>query len=179
VRGNGQLTSVLRHGVPAGLGFGLLRYAIDGSLGRAIFGAVFFAAFFGPTMAFIQRRRWPGSAELAADDRLAVERAVQRGEGIGDERLAGAVVALAEVVRTTEEREARQSWVLVLFAAGTLAYALAATFDGSTREVIVFWALTAFWIVAILWWFPRQRRRRLENARKAATAVTGHIDHHA
>ena len=98
-------------------------------------------------------------------------RAVYRGEDIHDERLAGAVVEYAGVVRQAQERDARLNWVLVVFAALTAILAISATVGGATREAIGFWLLTAFWVAGLGWIYPRRRARMLANAQRAELAA--------
>jgi hypothetical protein len=117
------------------------------------------------------RRRWRRSSDLAPDDRLAVVRAVRRGEGIRDERLAGAVIGYAGVVRREQERDARLSWLGVAFVVLATVYAIAETLAGSTGEAVLFWLLTGFLAVKLVWLDPRRRSRALANARRAAQAV--------
>ncbi len=167
----GPVSAALRIGIPAGFAFGLLQFAINGSVAGAVFGGVFLAVFFGGIMALIVRRQWSGAGRVAPDDRVAVARAVRRGDDVGDDRLAEAVIEYAEMVRKTQERDARHRWVLPLFGILSFVIALTSTVGGSTREAVVFWLLTAFWIVGILWWFPRQRARWTENASRAEAAA--------
>src|SRR5262245_54449830 len=96
------LVATARIGVPAGLLYGVLQLPLTGSVGQAVFGGVFFGVFFGGFMAWLLRRRWRRSAELAPDDRVAVARAVRRGEDIADERLAGEVIEYVAVVRAAQ-----------------------------------------------------------------------------
>lgn len=111
---------------------------------------------------------WSGRAgALTPDDRVAVVRAVHRGEAIGEERVAGAVLDYAAVVTRTQEREERLRWVLFLFGLGALLVAVTSTLSGSAREAVVYWLLVAFWLVALTWWFPNRRKRLLDNARRA------------
>lgn len=167
----GPVRAALHIGIPAGFGFGLLQFAIDGSVAGAVFGGVFFAVFFGGTMALIARRRWSGSGRLAPDDRVAVARAVRRGDDVGDDRLVEAVIDYAEAVRKTQERDARLRWILPLFGVLSFVIAVTSTIGGSAREAVVFWLLSGFWVIGILWWFPRQRARWRENASRAEAAA--------
>lgn len=117
------------------------------------------------------RRRWRRSSDPAPDDRVAVAKAVRKGEDIQDERLTGAVIHYAGVVQQAHERDARLNWVLVAAAFMTLIGAIAQTVAGSTREAVLFWLLTAFWAVSLTWVIPRQRARAIANAQRAELAA--------
>ena len=156
-------------GVPAGLSFGLINIATTGHAIEGLVAGIYFALVFGAVMAVIMWRQWPGARALAPDDRVAVVRAVHRGEAVGEERLAGAVLDYAAVVTRTQEREERLRWVLFLFGLGALLVAVTSTLSGSAREAVVDWLLVAFWLVALTRWFPSWRKRLLDNARRAET----------
>ncbi len=185
VWGGGRLRSAIRIGAPAGAVFGAIRFAEYGSLGDAIFAALFFGVFFGATMALISRKAWPGQGNLRSTDRAAVVRAVRRGEDIGEARLAWAVIEYCVVSRRTRERDRRYHWVLWLFAGLTLVIAVSDTFAGSVRSALVEWGLVAFW-TTFLFWLPGRRtqlesnaglagelaRHRMENPHSGGTADT-------
>jgi hypothetical protein len=168
---DGPVRAVIRIGIPAGLGWGLLQLLTTGSAPRALFWGVFFGVAFGGSMAWSMRGRWQRSSDLASEDRVAVARAVRRGEDIQDERLADAVVHYAGVVRQQQERDARADWVLVAVAAMTSIIAIASTAAGATRDAVVFWLLTAFWVVSLAWVIPWRRDRTITNARRAELAA--------
>jgi hypothetical protein len=168
---DGPVRAAVRIGLPAGLGYWLLMFLMTGSARGAFFGAVFSGVTFGAFMASVIRGRWPRSSDLAPNDRVAVARAVRKGEDIQDERLAGAVIHYARIVRHTQERDARWTWVGVVLAVVTLICAIFSTADGSTREAVMFWLFTAFWVVAIAWVMPRQRARAIANAQRAELAA--------
>jgi hypothetical protein len=167
----GLLRAAGRLGVPAGLAFGLLQFASNGSVPGAIFGGALLAVVAGASMALAIRRRWSRSSELTSHDRVAVARAVHRGEDVGSDHLAPAVIAFAEVVRRAQERNPSRRWVLPLFACLSLFVAVTSTIDGSSRQAVIYWLITAFWVVGITWWFPRQRARSTANAQKAELAA--------
>ncbi|HEY7070980.1 MAG TPA: hypothetical protein VH479_12735 [Acidimicrobiales bacterium] len=160
-----------RIGIPAGVFFGVVQSLVTGSVLGGLVSGVLFAVLSGVTMAWLIRRSWRRSAELAPQDRAAVARAVYRGEDIQDERLSGAVVEYAGVVRQAQERDARWNWVLVVFAIGTLMLAISATAAGSTGAAVAYWLLTAFWVAGLGWIFPHRRARMLANAQRAEQAA--------
>jgi hypothetical protein len=92
------------------------------------------------------------------------------------------VIGYAGVVRREQERDARLSWLgmafvvafVVLATAYAIAetvYAIAETLAGSTGEAVLFWLLTGFLAVKLLWLDPRRRARALANARRAEQAA--------
>jgi hypothetical protein len=168
---DGPVRAVVRIGVPAGFVYGMVQFLMTGSALRAALGGAFFAGTFGAFMAWLMRRRWRRSSDLAPDDRVTVARAVRTGEDVQDERLADAIIQYADVVRQAQERDARLNWVLVAFAIMTLIAAIASTAAGSTREAVLFWALTAFWAVNLTWLIPRRNARLIANARRAEIAA--------
>jgi len=160
-----------RIGIPAGALFGVIQTMTTGSVLKGLLAAVFLSAWFGGIMAWLMRRAWRRSSELTPEDRVAVARAVYRGEEIQDVRLAGAVVDFAGVVRQAWERDARWRWVLVVFAVMTVILAISATAAGSTGEAVTFWLLSAVWVAGLGWIFPRRRARMLANAHRAELAA--------
>jgi positive regulator of sigma E activity len=160
-----------RIGFPVGALFGAFQTVTTGSVVAGLVAAVFFGTCFGGIMAWLMRRAWRRSSELAPEDRVAVARAVYRGEEIQDVRLAGAVIDYAGVVRQACERDARGRWVLVVFAVMTVILAISATAAGSTWEAAAFWVLSAFWVAGLGWIIPRRRARMLANAHRAELAA--------
>jgi hypothetical protein len=160
-----------RIGFPVGALYGVFQTVITGSVLKGLLAAVFFGTSFGGIMAWWMRRAWRGSSELAPEDRVAVARAVYRGEEIQDVRLAGAVVDYAGVVRQACERDARGRWLLVVFAVMTAILAISATVAGSTGDAVVFWVLSVFWVAGLGWILPRRRARMLANAHRAELAA--------
>jgi hypothetical protein len=168
---DGPVKGALLVGVPAGLFFGLLQFFMEGSALGALAAGVFFGVWFGVIMTWWARRQWRRGAELTPADRAAVARAVRKGEDVGDARLDDAVVDYAGVVRRVQELDTRYRWVMWAIAASTVALAIGATVEGSTREAVVWWLLTVFWAVNLTWLVPRRRARTLENARRAEEAA--------
>jgi len=166
----GQLSPALRTGVVAGAVLGLIHFALGGSTIDAIVQGIGFGLFFGLMTAFRMRRGWPGSEQLQAADRAQVSGIVQRGDEVEDARLAPAVLTYVAFVRRKQEDERRQQWVLWLFSALTVAWAVTKSFGGSTRQAVVSWALVALWAV-ILVVRPHQQARRATKASRAEAAA--------
>jgi hypothetical protein len=167
----GLLTAAVRIGLLPGIALGLLRFALDGSVPRAVFQGAFFTLAWGSSMVVVLRRGWAKSSELAPHDRVAVARAVYRGEDIGDDHLAPAVIDYADVVRRAQARDDRMSWAFYLLAGLALMLAIEATVNGPGREAFVYWLLAVAWVLSLKWWLPRRRARSAENARKADLAA--------
>jgi hypothetical protein len=123
------------------------------------------AAVFGVWTARLQWRRWVRAGELSPGDRVAVARAVHRGEAVGDPRLARAVIDYARVVG----EEARSpGWVVLALGAGAVVLAVIADSGGEA----VFFALCAGCLLSTLVLGPRLAARYIANARDAAAAAT-------
>jgi hypothetical protein len=158
----------------AGAVFGLLQLALGTSVGRAVASALLFGIFFGVLMSYSAWRKWPGAADLVSADRVAVARAVRRGEDVDDRRLASAVVEYVGVVRNSCKEDRRYEWFVWLVAASTLVIAIVATIDQSTRHAAGWWGLVVVWAV-LLALGPRRRRRSMLNASRAEYAARSHL----
>jgi hypothetical protein len=158
-------------GALVGLGLAAFVYAWTGSFSEVASRGVIFGLTFGALAAHRMWRRWPQAEHLAPDDRVAVSRVVRTGADIGDARLAAAVVDYAGEVRRDRERAPRQRWSLPLITVAGGGLAVAYTVAGDTRKAIVFFVLTAWTVVVVGWWAPRQRAREITNARQAEAAA--------
>lgn len=166
----GPVWTAVRIGVPAGVLYGLIQYALHASTASAISAGIIFAVLFGPVMALLSRRTWRAGSHLPSQDRVAAVRAVRRGEAVEDPRRARAVSEYAEVVKRRAARDRRYSWVLWIFAIGTLILATATTIDGSARAAVVWWVLLLIWVVQLVR-LPRMRTRNVDNAVRAEAAA--------
>jgi hypothetical protein len=168
----GRLRAATVIGVPAGiffgLGFWLLGPASAGpaSAVAAVLAGVLFGAFFGGAIALSIWKHWPGAAQLDADERVAVVRAVRLGEGITDPRLAPLVIEYSGKMRHVVERDRRQRWVLFLFGGGTAIAAVVSTVVGSTRTTLGWWLLVVVTVIQLIA-LPRIQARRELNAKRA------------
>jgi hypothetical protein len=117
----------------------------------------------------VERRRWPLAEALAPADRVAVVRAVTRGEPLAEARLAPAVIDRAAAVRRDLERAARLSWLGWAVVAVALAAAAGATVIAGSEErgaVLVLWA-SVLLVTAMVALVPRLSDRRERRARRA------------
>lgn len=80
---DGPVRGVVRVGLLPGVIFGLLQLVRTRSASQALAMGLFFGVVFGAWAVWEVRRRWRRSTDLAPEDRLAVVRAVRRGEDIG------------------------------------------------------------------------------------------------
>jgi hypothetical protein len=171
-----RLWSAVRLGVPAGVTYGLLMFATGGRPANAIFSGLIFAALFGTATAITEWRNWPGATSLARGDRVEVARAVRRGERVAEPRLASAVLGYGHAVRKSLKWGERWGWLLWVFAAISLGFAVANTVSGSLRHVVVWWALFVCF-VGFMVWLPRKRARVLAQVSRAEARATELQEH--
>ncbi len=154
-----------------GLPFGILGggsvWAISGSATQAVAGGLVSGVIHGSFLAVTRWHAWPRGGQLSSPDRVAVMRAVQRGERVPDPRLAPEVLAYAQVIACAAERGQRQRWMLWVFAAVTLAWAAGQTVTGLAARSAYFWALAAIFLGGV-WRMPRILARRIGKAAEAA-----------
>jgi hypothetical protein len=110
--------------------------------------------------------RWKAAKQLSSQDRRAVALSVLQGEPIEDPRLAPAVIEYAEVIRSGHDRERHYRWTLWIWPTLTLAWAVTATLNGSTRRAVFLWGLVVFWIA----FMPAQQRRARKTISRASRA---------
>jgi hypothetical protein len=170
----GRLRRAVQIGVPIGAYFGAYQFGQSGSAEAALVGGLFFGlfvgVFFDPLMAAIVRRSWRGAADLASADRIEVAGVVRRGEGINEPRLASAVIEYAGVVRSAQERNRRQIWVLAIPLAAFVAFAIGQSIGGPPRSAVVDWILVGILVglvVIVVPMTPRIRRGILSRAERA------------
>ncbi len=163
---HGRPWTALIIGGPAGSLFALFQLDFSGNLGKALLAGLSFGVCFGAAMSILIWSRWKAAKNLCSQDRRAVARSVLKGEPIENPRLAPAVIEYAEVVRHSQDRGRRYRWTLWIWPTLTLAWAVAATVNGSTRQSLFLWALFVFWITSM----PIQRRRETKTSSRASRA---------
>jgi len=167
VWGGGRLQMALWLGLPASALFGLIEFLSGwASPIGAVAWAIWFALLYGVLMTRRLRRDWRGAYDLPPRDRVAVLRAVRRGEDVGEPRLAPAVVDLADAFRRGRERDHRYRWALWLFAGVLLCLALHDSLAGSTRSAVLWGALACLWAL-LLALLPRRWVRTVARAERA------------
>jgi hypothetical protein len=165
--GGGRLRAIVAFGLPFGLVVGGWMWAGLGSAAQAVGTGLVSGVLCGSFMAVNRWHVWPRGGQLSSSDRVAVMRAVQRGERVPDPRLAADVRAYAKVIAHAAERSQRQRWALWVIAAVPLALAAGETVTGSAARSAYFWAFTAIFL-GVLWRAPRILARRGEKAAEAA-----------
>src|SRR5262249_4607795 len=130
------LAAAARVGVLVGILFGIFRLPETGSLVQAMGAGVLFGAATTGVLAWSMRRQTTRSA-LARDDRVAVARAVRRGERVPDARLAGAVVDCVAFVRGAQAFEARVRGMPAFLATASLVGAVISTVKGATASAVI------------------------------------------
>src|SRR5215475_10493830 len=165
--GGGRLRATVTFGLPFGLVIGGWMWAVLGSAAQAVGTGLASGVLFGSFMAVSRWHAWPRGGQLSSSDRVAVMRAVQRGERMPDPRLAPDVRAYAKVIDRAAERSQRQHWVRWVLAALILAWAADETVTGSAARSAYFWALGAIFL-GVVWRGPRILARRREKAAEAA-----------
>lgn len=167
-------------GICMGVGFYLLtpsRSAVGAAVGGAIFGVGF-----GTVMAASPSGGgWLRIKELAAlppSGRVAVLRAVRRGEPVTDPRLASGVLAYAEVVIASVRKQIDRHvhWWLFGFAALELVMAVQETNAGPAWLAMLLWVSAAMFLT-IAWRLPGTLDRQGANARAAAALAAAQMGH--
>jgi hypothetical protein len=161
--------------VVAAIVLGAFAFGDSGSALGAVVAGLVAGSVTGIIMARRTAKFWPGAADLAGADRVSVVRAVRRGQPIGEARLASAVIGYAAGLRAARAEARRFWWVLWLFAAVSVAFAVADTMFGPTRVAVVSWLVVAFFVVELLWWPHRQAVlvSNAEQAEKSARQLLG------
>jgi hypothetical protein len=155
--------------------FGAFAFGDSGSALAAVAAALVVGPFTGITNARRTVKFWPGAADLTGADRVSAVRAARRGQTIGEPRLASAVIGYAAGLRAARAEARRFWWVLWLFAAVSVAFAVADTMFGPTRVAVVSWLVVGFFVVELLWWPHRQAVlvSNAEQAEKSARQLLG------
>jgi hypothetical protein len=157
-------------GVCAGLFFGVLAWLDSGML---VAGAIVFVILGVGSSVWMARRMsryWPGAAELSGAQRVAVVAAARRGERIGDDSLAPAVVDYGRGLHAAVERGKPWRWVIVLVLVVAVATAAWDAVQGSLGNVVVSVVYLVLAGLEMFWW-PRRCDELLANADRAAALV--------
>lgn len=155
-------------GGAVGLCLGALAWLDSGFvLGGAVV-TVVVGTFYGVWMARRMDRYWPGAKALSGDERVAVARAVRRGEKLGDGRAADAAMDYAGGLHAAAEAARPLRWLLVValvVAVGSAAWDAAFGSWGNAVASVVY--LIA--LLAELFWWPRRQAQLLGNAQRTLT----------
>jgi hypothetical protein len=151
----------------AGLFFGVLAWLDSGML---LSGAIVFVVLGvggGFWMARRMTRYWPGATELSGVQRVAVVAAARRGDRIGDDSLAPAVVDYGRGLHAAAEDGRPWRWVIVFVLVVAVAMALWDAVHGSLGNIIVSVVYLVLACLELFWW-PRRSDELLANADRAA-----------
>jgi hypothetical protein len=154
-------------GVCAGLFFGALAWLDSGIL---VAGAIVFIVVgvgSGVWMARRMARSWPGARALTGAQRLAVVAATRRGDRIGDDALAPAVVDYSRALQAEAEKYRPLRWVIVFILGVAVAAAAWDAVLGSVGNVVVSFAYLVLIVLELTWW-PKRRAELLTNADRAS-----------
>ncbi|MET0701888.1 MAG: hypothetical protein ABWY93_19730 [Mycobacterium sp.] len=164
----------LRRGLTVAVGMGLL-FGVQAWLdsGLVIGFAVAFVLVgggFGIWTARLMSKYWPGAKELTGAQRVTVATAVRRGERIGDDALAPAVLDYRRGLHAAAEKGRPLRWVIVIVLAIALGTTLWDAVFGSLGNA----AASVIYLMIILlelFWWPKHEAVLLANADRAAALV--------
>lgn len=150
-------------GVCAGLFFGVLAWLDSGMLvaGATVFIVVGLGS--GVWMARRMARSWPGARTLTGAQRVEVAAAARRGERIGDDALAPAVVDYSRALQAEAEKYRPLRWVIGFILIVAVAAAAWDAVLGSLGNVVVSLAYLLLIVLDLIWW-PKRRNELLTNA---------------
>jgi hypothetical protein len=151
----GKVLRAVTLGLIAGILLSALSFADSGIWLSSLVALVILVPFYAILMGRRMRKFWPGADDLTGAQRVKVAGAARRGENIGDARLAPAVADYSDGLRAAYDDALPKRWILWLVIAVNVAVAILA------------WCFVAFLGVE-LWWWPRQQKRLVANAERAA-----------
>jgi hypothetical protein len=153
-------------GTTVGLSLGALAWLDSGFLLSGAIVLVVNGVFFGIWMARRMNRYWPGAKQLSGDERVSVVRTARRGEGIGDARLAQAVIDYSTGMHTAAEQARPFRWLLVFILVVAIGTAGWDAVFGSWGNAVASAIYLVLLLIELFWW-PKRRERLLTNADRA------------
>jgi hypothetical protein len=160
----------LTAGAAVGLSVGALAWLDSGFLISGVIVLVVVGTFYGVWMARRMARYWPGAKDLSGEQRVAVARAVRRGEPIDDARLSQPVIDYSRGLHAAAETGRWLRWLLVfvlVVGVGTAAWDAVYGSWGNTVASAIYLAA----LVVEVFWMPKWQQRLLDNADRAADKV--------
>jgi hypothetical protein len=159
-------------GVCAGLFFGVLAWLDSGMLISAVIVFVVLGVGCGLWMERRMIRYRPRTDDLTGAQRVAVVAAARRGDRIGDDSLAPAVVDYGRALRAAadEDTPLRRVVVVVLLVVAA-AMALWDAVHGSLGNVVASVVYLVLVLLELFWW-PKRREELVTNAERAAAMVS-------
>jgi hypothetical protein len=118
-------------------------------------------------MARRMARSWPGARALTGAQRVAVVAATRRGDRIGDDALAPAVVHYSRALQAEAEKYRPLRWVIVFILVVAVAAAAWNALLGSLGNAVVSFAYLLLIVLELILW-PRRQADLLTNAHCAS-----------
>jgi hypothetical protein len=162
----GFLRRALIMGGTVGLCLGFLAWLDSGFLLTGVIVLIIVGGFYGIWMQRRMVRFWPGSTELAGDDRVTVVRAARRGERVDDVRLAQPVIDYGRSLHAAAEETRLLRWVIVLLLVVAIGTAVWDAAVGSWGNAVVSGIYLVALLVELFWW-PKRKQQLLANADRA------------
>ncbi|SEH81308.1 hypothetical protein SAMN04489835_4449 [Mycolicibacterium rutilum] len=150
-----------------GSSLGVLAWLDSGFLVGGVIVTVVVGTCYGVWMARRMVRYWPQSETLEDDQRVAVVRAVRRGDDL-DPGLSQAAAGYARALCGAAEEGRPVRWVLVVVLVVALGTAVWDATFGSWGSAIASLVYLAALLVEVFWW-PRRRAHLLTRARSLAS----------
>jgi O-antigen/teichoic acid export membrane protein len=170
----GALRRAVTLGIAIGIFLAAMAWIDSGMLLGAIIAFVVTGVLYGIVMHRRMKRYWPGAKELSGDDRVAVVRAVRRGERVGDARLTQAVTDYSHGLHAAAEEARPFRWLVPLVLVVAVATAVYDAVFGSWGNVVASIIYLVLLMFELFWW-PKRREQLLANADRAVE-MTRHTE---
>jgi hypothetical protein len=157
----------LTAGGAVGLCAGALAWLDSGFWISGVIVLVVVGTFYGVWMARRMARYWPAAKDLSGEQRVAVARAVRRGQHVDDARLSQPVIDYSRALHAAAETGRWLRWVLVFVLAVGVGVAVW-DFEFGTWGNAVASAIYLVAIVVELFVMPKWQAQLLANADRAA-----------
>lgn len=160
----------LTAGGAVGLCAGALAWLDSGFLISGVIVLVVVGTFYGVWMARRMARYWPGANDLSGEQRVAVVRAVRRGEPIDDARLSQPVIDYSHALHAAAETGRWLRWLLIFVLVVAVGTAVWDSVYGSWGNTVA----SGIYLVALVvevFWMPKWQAQLLANADRAADTV--------
>jgi hypothetical protein len=171
----GALRRAITLGTAIGVFLGALAWIDSGILLAGIIAVVITGVVYGILMYRRMARYWPGAKQLTGDERVKVVHTAQRGERIGDVRLAQAVIDYSRGFHDAAERGRFVRWFLIfilVIAVGTAVWDAVYGSWGNAVASVIYLVLLLF----ELFWWPKRLAQLLTNTDCAADAAAGILE---
>jgi hypothetical protein len=163
----GSFRRALTVGGALGIALGALAWLDSGFLLSGVIVLVVIGFFFGIWMPRRMARYWPGAKQLSPDERVTVVRTARRGEGIGDARLAKAVIDYCHGMHAAADSARPFRWLLIFILVVAVGTAVWDALFGSWGNAVASGIYLVLLVVEVFWW-PKRQKQLLTNADRAA-----------